>query len=64
MESVSELIQTVLIAAAVGMLGVLVSRRRQHLKLVVRVIDSCDQDLVAFLDDLVQRGELVPAAVA
>jgi hypothetical protein len=63
MESISEVIQTVLMAAAVGLLGTLIARRRQHLKLIVRVIDRNDYDLVQFLDQLVARGELVPAPV-
>ncbi|HVC97676.1 MAG TPA: hypothetical protein VND64_28655 [Pirellulales bacterium] len=63
MESVSEVVQTVLMAAAVGLLGTLIARRRQHLRLVVRVIDRNDQDLIQFLDQLVARGELVPAPV-
>ncbi|HUY36757.1 MAG TPA: hypothetical protein VMV69_28745 [Pirellulales bacterium] len=61
MESVSEVVQTVLMAAAVALLGTLIARRRQHLKLVVRVIDRDDLDMVQFLDQLVGRGELVPA---
>ena len=63
MESVSEVVQTVLMAAAVGLHGTLIARRRQHLRLVVRVIDRNDQDLIQFLDQLVARGELVPAPV-
>jgi len=63
MESVSEVIQTVLMAAAVGLLGTLIARRRQHLKLIVRVIDRNDMELVQFLDQLVARGDLVPAPV-
>jgi hypothetical protein len=64
MESISEAIQVVFIGAAFALLGILVSRRRQHLRLVVRVIDSKDQELIGFLDDLVTRGELAPATVA
>jgi hypothetical protein len=63
MESVSEVVQTVLMAVAVGLLGTLIARRRQHLKLIVRVMDRNDQDLIQFLDQLVARGELVPAPV-
>ena len=63
MESVSEVVQTLLMAAAVGLLGTLIARRRAHLKLIVRVMDRNDHDLVQFLDQLIARGELVPAPV-
>jgi hypothetical protein len=61
METVAEAISGVVLAVAVGMMGVLVSRRRKHLRLVVRVLDQRDQHLLDFLDQLVQSGELKPA---
>jgi len=61
METVAEAISGVVLAVAVGMMGVLVSRRRKHLRLVVRVLDQRDQHMLDFLDQLVQSGELKPA---
>jgi hypothetical protein len=62
MESVAEVVSGVVLAVAVGLMGVLVSRRRKHLRLVVRVLDQRDAHLVGFLDQLVQSGQLVPVA--
>jgi hypothetical protein len=60
METVAEVISGVVLAVAVGMMGVLVSRRRKHLRLVVRVLDKRDQHLLDFLDQLVENGQLTP----
>ena len=61
MESISEVVSGVALAVAVGLMGVLVNRRRKHLKLVVRVLDHKDQHLVDFLNQLVSSGQLTPA---
>ena len=61
MESISEVVSGLALAVVVGLMGVLVNRRRKHLRLVVRVLDESDQDMVAFLNQLVSSGELTPA---
>jgi hypothetical protein len=61
MESISEVISVGLLAVAVGLMGALVSRRRKHLKMVVRVLDEKDRDMVDILNQLVQSGQLQPA---
>lgn len=60
METVSEVVSGIVLAVAVGLMGVLVSRRRKHLRLVVRVLDHRDQHMLNFLDHLVSSGELTP----
>ena len=64
MEHVSEVVSAVVLATAVGLMGILVNRRRKHLKLVVRVLDQNDHQMVGFLDQLVQSGRLAPATPA
>jgi hypothetical protein len=64
MESISEVVAGVALVVAVGLMGLLVDRKRKHLKLVVRVLDQRDEDMVAFLDQLVGSGQLVPAKLA
>jgi hypothetical protein len=49
---------------ALGLMGVLVSRRRKHLKLVVRVLDQGDREMVDYLNQLVRSGQLSPATTA
>lgn len=61
MESASEFVAVLALGMAVAMFGVLVDRRRKHLKMVVRVIDRKDQNMLDFLQDLVAKGELAPA---
>ncbi len=61
MESISEAVSGLALAVVVGLMGVLVNRRRKHLRLVVRVLDESDQDMVSFLNQLVSSGELTPA---
>ena len=62
MESISEVVSAAFLAVAVGLMGILVHRRRKHLKMVVRVLDQRDANMVAFLEHLVQSGQ-VQAAV-
>ena len=64
METVSEIVSGALLVIAVGLMGVLVSRRRKHLKLVVRVLDQRDREMVDFLNQLVNSGQLAPATPA
>lgn len=64
MESISEVVSGVLLVAAVGLMGVLVSRRRKHLRLVCRVLDQKDHDMIDFLNGLVASGQLQPAPAA
>ena len=64
MESITEVVSAFFLATAIGMMGVLVNRRRKHLRLVVRVLDEKDRDLVGFLDKLVASGQLTPAPTA
>jgi hypothetical protein len=64
MESISEVVSGVALVVVVGLMGVLVNRRRKHLKLVVRVLDEKDQHMVDFLNQLVQSGQLAPAKPA
>jgi len=61
METVSEVVSGIVLAVAVGLMGVLVSRRRKHLRLVVRVLDQRDQHMLELLDRMVQSGQLTPA---
>lgn len=61
METIAEGVTGLLAVVAVGLFGVLVSRKRKHLRLVVRVLDQKDQHLVNFLQQLVNSGELQPA---
>lgn len=62
MEHTSSAVSVVLTALVFGLMGVLIARRRQHLRLVVRVIDRNDHKLVNFLDELIGSGRLTPAA--
>jgi hypothetical protein len=64
MESISEVVSGLALVVVVGLMGVLVNRRRKHLKLVVRVLDEKDQHMVDFLNQLVQSGQLAPATAA
>ena len=61
MEPISEVLSGVTLALAVGLMGVLINRRRKHLRRVVRVLDAKDFDMVQFLNGLVESGELKPA---
>jgi hypothetical protein len=61
METISEVITGVLAVVAIGLFGVLVNRKRKHLRLVVRVLDQRDDNMVHFLQGLVSHGELKPA---
>jgi hypothetical protein len=61
MESISEVVSGLALAVVVGLMGVLVNRRRKHLKLVVRVLEEKDEDMVRFLNQLVSSGQLTPA---
>jgi hypothetical protein len=61
MESISEVVSGLALAVVLGLMGVLVNRRRKHLKMVVRVLDQNDQDMVDFLSQLVSSGQLTPA---
>ena len=61
METVSEVVSGLALAVVVGLMAVLVNRRRKHLKLVVRVLEEKDQDMIDFLDQLVTSGQLTPA---
>lgn len=60
MERAAELVSAVVAVAVFGLVGVLVARRRQHLRMVVRVLDYRDQKVIGFLDHLVQNGQLSP----
>ncbi len=64
METLVESITGVVAVAALGLFGVLVARKRKHLRLVVRVLDQRDQRMVSFLDQLIQSGELAPVQTA
>lgn len=64
METVSEVVSGAFLVVVVGLMGVLVSRRRKHLKLVVRVLDQRDGEMVNFLNQLVSSGQLAPATPA
>ena len=64
MESISEVVSGLALVVVVGLMGVLVNRRRKHLKLVVRVLDEKDQHMVDFLNQLVQSGQLAPETAA
>ncbi len=61
MESISELVSGIALAAVLGLTGLLVNRRRKHLKLVVRVLDQKDREMVDFLNQLIASGQLQPA---
>jgi hypothetical protein len=58
METISEAITGVVAVVALGLFGVLVARKRKHLRLVVRVLDQKDLNMVEFLHGLVHSGEL------
>jgi len=64
MEGISEVVSGLALAVVVGLMGVLVNRRRKHLKLVVRVLEEKDEDMVSFLNQLVSSGQLKPATAA
>jgi hypothetical protein len=64
MEVVSEVVSGLALAVVVGLMGVLVNRRRKHLKLVVRVLEEKDEHMVKFLNDLVSSGKLAPRTAA
>lgn len=64
MEHTSSAISLFVTTMLLGMAGVLVARRRAHLRLVVRVIGEPDHKLIDYLDRLVQDGKLAPAALA
>ena len=64
MENISEVVSAAFLTVAVGLMGILVNRRRKHLKLVVRVLDQKDLGMVNFLDHLVQSGQLTAATPA
>ena len=64
MESISEVVSATFLAVAVGLMGILVHRRRKHLKMVVRVLDQKDAGMLAFLDHLVQSGQVTAATPA
>ena len=61
METISEAITGFVAMVAIGLFGVLVHRKRKHLKLVVRVLNQRDENMVHFLHELVNNGELRPA---
>lgn len=60
MEHVSGAVSVAVTAMLIGMVGILVARKRKHLKLVVRVVDQKDQKLIGFLDHLIESGQLSP----
>jgi hypothetical protein len=64
MEHTSGAISLVLTSVLFGLMGVLIARRRAHLRLVVRVIGEPDHKLIGFLDNLVQNGKIAPVPVA
>ena len=64
MESISEVVSAAFLVVAVGLMGILVHRRRKHLKMVVRVLDQKDVGMLAFLDHLVQSGQVTAATPA
>lgn len=64
MEHTSSAISLFATTLLLGMMGVLIARRRAHLRLVVRVIGEPDHKLIDYLDHLVQDGRLAPAAPA
>ncbi|MBS0262323.1 MAG: hypothetical protein JSS02_10265 [Planctomycetes bacterium] len=64
METISEMITGAFAFMAFGLFGVLVARKRKHLKMVVRVLEQKDENLVEFLQGLVKSGELQPAQPA
>jgi hypothetical protein len=64
MSTVSEIVSATLLVVAVGLMGILVHRRRKHLKLVVRVLDQKDAKMVSFLEQLVQTGQVKAAVPA
>jgi hypothetical protein len=64
MEHTSSAISLFATTLLLGMMGVLIARRRAHLRLVVRVIGEPDHKLIGYLDRLVQDGRLAPATTA
>jgi hypothetical protein len=64
MEGISEVVSGLALVVVVGLMGVLVNRRRKHLKLVVRVLEEKDEQMVKFLNDLVSSGKLAPRTAA
>jgi hypothetical protein len=62
--TISEIIAAAAVAFFVGMAAVLIKRRRKHLKLVVRVVGQDDCQMLTFLEQLVQRGDLVAVPMA
>lgn len=64
MEHTSEVLSVALTAMAISLMGVLIARRRAHLRLVVRVIGEPDHKLIGYLDHLLQDGRLAPATAA
>lgn len=64
MESFVEGFTGVVVVATLGLFGVLVARKRKHLRLVVRVLDQRDDTMVSFLNQMIQSGELVPVQPA
>lgn len=61
MDHTSGIVSILFTAVMVGLVGALIARRRQHLRLVVRVIDHSDHKVVNFLDELVSSGRLAPS---
>jgi hypothetical protein len=61
MESISDLVTGLLVVVTFGLFGVLVQRKRKHLKMVVRVLELKDHNMVDFLQGLVSSGQLQPA---
>ena len=64
MEPIADVITGVFVFMTFGLFGVLVARKRKHLKMVVRVLEEKDQNMVEFLQGLVNSGELQPATCA
>jgi hypothetical protein len=64
MSTVSEIVSATLLVVAVGLMGILVHRRRKHLRMVVRVLDHKDAKMVSFLEHLVQTGQVKAATHA
>ena len=46
MEHVSGVVSVAVTGLLIGLVGVLVARKRKHLKLVVRLVDQKDQKLI------------------
>jgi hypothetical protein len=62
--TISEIIAAAAVAFFVGMTTLLIKRRRKHLKLVVRVVGQDDHQMLSFLEQLVQSGDLVAVPIA